>query len=74
MKKAVDTKYIGEINEYQKGVKEIILEAIGSVSPKDMRQWIRLNILLNPYQFANQTGLEVWAVLDSVAEIEDKLR
>lgn len=68
-------RYSGENeNEYLKNVEEIILEAIGSRSPEDTRQWIQWNILLNLYQFANQTGLEDWAVLDSVAEIEKNLR
>lgn len=55
-------------------VEKIILEAIGSRSPEDTRQWIQWNILSNLYQFANQTGLEDWEILDSVAEIENDLR
>ena len=55
-------------------VEKIILEAIGSRSPEEARQWIQWNILSNLYQFENQTGLEDWTILDSVAEIEKKLR
>ena len=40
--------YNGE-NEYEylKNVEGIILEAIGSRSPEDTRQWIQWNIFLN---------------------------